>query len=145
MPDGSFKGFFWWRDILKLQILNGHFKEWNIMFTPAWSLVGKNLELGFFEILLLVKTRTSCVDVARLITPSVVVNRWWRSFLGQKSVGVSLCYYWKWSFIIFSTKMGVVWPLIIDQSLVQPTPHMFPFHRSHSWISGVDHFLVKNS
>jgi hypothetical protein len=21
---------------------------------------------------------------------------------------------------------------------------MFPFHRSHSWISGGDHFLVKN-
>jgi hypothetical protein len=46
---------------------------------------------------------------------------------------------------LFSTKMGVVWPLIIDQRLVQLTPHMFPCHRSHSWISGGDHFLVKNS
>jgi hypothetical protein len=45
---------------------------------------------------------------------------------------------------LFSTKMGVVWPLIIDQRLVHLTPHMFPFHRSHSWISGGDHFLVKN-
>jgi hypothetical protein len=24
------------------------------------------------------------------------------------------------------------------------TPHMFPYHISHSWISGGDHFLVKN-
>jgi hypothetical protein len=45
---------------------------------------------------------------------------------------------------LFSTKMGVVWPLIIDQRLVNLTPHMFPFHRSHSLISGGDHFLVKN-
>jgi hypothetical protein len=46
---------------------------------------------------------------------------------------------------LFSTKMGVVWPLIIDQRLVHLTPHMFPCHRSHSWIYGGDHFLVKNS
>jgi hypothetical protein len=45
---------------------------------------------------------------------------------------------------LFSTKMGVVWQFIIDQRLVQFTPHMFPCHRSHSWISGGDHFLVKN-
>jgi hypothetical protein len=46
--------------------------------------------------------------------------------------------------MLFSTKMGVVWPLNIDQLLVHLTPHMFPFHRSHSWISGGDYFLVKN-
>src|SRR6187455_3139997 len=40
--------------------------------------------------------------------------------------------------------MGFVWPLIIDQRLVHFTPHMFSCHRSHSWISGGDHFLVKN-
>jgi hypothetical protein len=40
--------------------------------------------------------------------------------------------------------MGVVWPLIIDQRLINLTPHMFPCHRSHSLISGGDHFLVKN-
>jgi hypothetical protein len=45
---------------------------------------------------------------------------------------------------LFSTKMGVVWPFIIDQRIVHLTPHMFPCHRSHSWISGGDHFLVKN-
>jgi hypothetical protein len=45
---------------------------------------------------------------------------------------------------LFSTKMGVVWPLIIDQRLVHFTPHMFSFHRSHSWISGGGHSLVKN-
>jgi hypothetical protein len=45
---------------------------------------------------------------------------------------------------LFSTKMGVVWPLIIDQRLVQLTPHMFPCHRSHYWIYSGDHFLVKN-
>src|SRR5688572_23679815 len=41
--------------------------------------------------------------------------------------------------------MGVVCPLIIDQTLIHLTPHMFPCHRSHSWISSGDHFLVKNS
>jgi hypothetical protein len=45
---------------------------------------------------------------------------------------------------LFSTKMGVVWPFIIDQRTVHLTPHMFPCHRSHSWISGGDHFLGKN-
>jgi hypothetical protein len=46
---------------------------------------------------------------------------------------------------LFSSKMGVVWPFIIDQRLVHLTPHMFPCQRSHSWISGGDHFLVKSS
>jgi ribonuclease HI len=40
--------------------------------------------------------------------------------------------------------MGVVWPFIIDQRHVHLTPHMFPYHRSHSWISGGDHFFVKS-
>jgi hypothetical protein len=34
--------------------------------------------------------------------------------------------------------------LIIDQRLIHLTPHMFPCHRSHSWISGGNHFLGKN-
>jgi hypothetical protein len=37
---------------------------------------------------------------------------------------------------LFSTKMGVVWPLIFDQRLIQLTTHMFPCHRSNSWIYG---------
>jgi hypothetical protein len=41
-------------------------------------------------------------------------------------------------------KMGVVWLLTIIHMLVQLTPHMFPCHRSRSWISGTNHFLVKN-
>jgi lipoprotein signal peptidase len=45
---------------------------------------------------------------------------------------------------LFSIKMGVVWPLINDQRLIHLTQQMFPYHRSHSWISGGDHFLVKN-
>jgi hypothetical protein len=45
---------------------------------------------------------------------------------------------------LFPTKIGVVWPLIIDQRLVHLTPQMFPCHTSHSWICGGDHFLVKN-
>jgi hypothetical protein len=45
---------------------------------------------------------------------------------------------------LFSTKIGVVWPLIFDQRLVPLSPYMFPCHRSHSWISGGDHFLVKH-
>jgi hypothetical protein len=44
----------------------------------------------------------------------------------------------------FRQKMGVVWPLIIDQSLVYITPYVFPCHRSHSWILSGDHFLIKN-
>jgi hypothetical protein len=46
--------------------------------------------------------------------------------------------------MLFSTKMWVVWTLIIDQRLVHLTQHTFPFHRSHSLISGGDHFLDKN-
>jgi hypothetical protein len=46
---------------------------------------------------------------------------------------------------LFSTKMGVMWPLIFDQRLVHLTPHMFPCHRSHSWISGGDHFVGQKS
>jgi hypothetical protein len=45
---------------------------------------------------------------------------------------------------LFSTKIGVVWPLIIDQRLVQLTTNMFPCHRSYYWIFGGDDFLVKN-
>jgi hypothetical protein len=45
---------------------------------------------------------------------------------------------------LFSTKKGVVWPLITYQRLVHLTPHVLPCHRSHSRISGGDHFLVKN-
>jgi hypothetical protein len=45
---------------------------------------------------------------------------------------------------LFSTQMVVVWPLIINQSLVHCTPQMSSCHGSHSWISGGDHFLVKN-
>jgi hypothetical protein len=45
---------------------------------------------------------------------------------------------------LFSTKMGVMWPLIIDHRLVHLTPYMFPCHRSHSWISDRGHVLVKN-
>jgi hypothetical protein len=44
---------------------------------------------------------------------------------------------------LFSTKIGVVWPLIIDQRLVHLTPHMFPCHRSDSWIFGGVHFWSK--
>jgi hypothetical protein len=69
----------------------------------------------------------------------------WRSFLGQKSEGVSLQYYWKWSFMaIFNKNGGCVaidhWP-----EARSPHPHMFPCQRSHSWIFGGDHFLVKNT
>jgi hypothetical protein len=46
--------------------------------------------------------------------------------------------------MLFSTKIGFVWPLIINQRLVHLTPHMFPCNWSHSRISGGDHFLVKN-
>jgi hypothetical protein len=63
----------------------------------------------------------------------------------SKFIGVSLRYYWKWSLMLFSTKIGVVWPLIINQRLIHLTPHLFPCHRSHSWILGGDHFLVKKS
>jgi hypothetical protein len=41
-------------------------------------------------------------------------------------------------------KMGVVWPLIIEQRLVHLTTQMFPCPRSHSWISCGDHFFINN-
>jgi hypothetical protein len=44
----------------------------------------------------------------------------------------------------FSWKMGIVWPLIIDQMHVYLTLDMFSSHRSHYWISSGDRFLVKN-
>jgi hypothetical protein len=44
---------------------------------------------------------------------------------------------------LFSTKMGVVWPLIFYQRLIDLTAHMLPCHKSHSWIYGEDHFVVK--
>jgi hypothetical protein len=70
---------------------------------------------------------------------------WWRPFLGQKSVGVlAFDIIENGRSWLFSTKMGVVWPFIIDQRLVHLTPHMFPCHRSRSWISGGVHFLAKN-
>jgi hypothetical protein len=72
------------------------------------------------------------------------VDFWWGPFLGQNHVGVSLRYCWKWSLMLFSTKIRVVWPLIIDERLVHISLHLFPCHRSHSRISGGDHFLVKN-
>jgi hypothetical protein len=55
-----------------------------------------------------------------------------------------LRYYWKLSFMaIFHKNGGSVaidhWP-----EARSPHPHMFPCHRSHSWISRRDHFLVKN-
>jgi hypothetical protein len=46
--------------------------------------------------------------------------------------------------MLFLTKMGVVWPLIVDRRLVLHIAHMFSCHRSHSRISGGDHFLVNN-
>jgi hypothetical protein len=45
---------------------------------------------------------------------------------------------------IFDKNGGYV-ALIIDQRLIHLTPHIFSCHRSHSWISGGDHFLVKKS
>jgi hypothetical protein len=77
------------------------------------------------------------------INNSMVILRgliWLFIFKCQKSVGV-IENGRSW---LFSTKNRVVWPLIVDQRLIHLTPHMFPCHRSHSWISGGDHFLVKN-
>jgi hypothetical protein len=45
---------------------------------------------------------------------------------------------------IFLTKMGVEWPLIMDHRIVHLTPHIFPYHMSHFWISGGVEFFVKN-
>jgi hypothetical protein len=67
---------------------------------------------------------------------------WWRPFLGQKSVGVSLQYYWKWSFMLFLKNRGCV-TFDHQPEARTPHPHMFPCRGSHSWISGGDHFLVK--
>jgi hypothetical protein len=45
---------------------------------------------------------------------------------------------------LLSTKMGILWQLMIDKWLIHLTPHMFPCHRSHFWISGGDQFSVKS-
>jgi hypothetical protein len=65
-------------------------------------------------------------------------------FLGKNSNVLAFGIFENGHSWLFSTKMGVVWPLIFDQRLIHLTTHMFPCHRSHSWISGGDHFLGKN-
>jgi hypothetical protein len=45
---------------------------------------------------------------------------------------------------LLSTKMGILWQLMIDKWLIHLTPHMIPCNKSHSWISSGEHFLVKN-
>jgi hypothetical protein len=70
---------------------------------------------------------------------------WWSPFLVKNPQVLAFSIIENGRSWLFSTKMGVVWPFIIDQRLVQFTPHMFPYHRLHSWISGGDHFFVKNS
>jgi hypothetical protein len=62
----------------------------------------------------------------------------------KKSVGVAFGINENGRSWLFSTKMRVVWPLIIDQRLIHLSTHMFPCQRSHSWIFGGDNFLVKN-
>jgi hypothetical protein len=39
---------------------------------------------------------------------------WWRPFVGKKSIGVSLRFIENCRSWLFSIRMGVVWPLIID-------------------------------
>jgi hypothetical protein len=72
----------------------------------------------------------------------IVLDFSWRPFHGQKSVGVTFGIIENGRSLLFSTNGGWV---AVDhrQSLVHLTPHMFPYHRSNSWISSVDHFLVK--
>jgi hypothetical protein len=92
------------------------------------------------------RTESCTPDPTYVSLPYVTfLDFWWGPFLGQNHVGVSLRYCWKWSFMLFSTKIRVVWPLIIDERLMHISLHLFPCHRSHSWISGGDHFLVKKS
>jgi hypothetical protein len=69
---------------------------------------------------------------------------WWRPFLGQNPYVLAFGIIENGRSWLFSTKMGVVWQLIINQRLMHLTPHTFPCHRSHSLIFGGDHFLVKN-
>jgi hypothetical protein len=69
---------------------------------------------------------------------------WWRPILGQKPNVLAFGIIENGHSWLFSAKMGVVWPLIFEQRLIHLTTHMFPCHRSHSWIYGRDHFLVKN-
>jgi hypothetical protein len=88
---------------------------------------------------------------ARTLHPTYVfllyitfLDFWWTPFLGQNLLVLTFGIIENGRSWLFSTKMGVVWPFIIDQRLVHLTPHTFTCHRSHSWISGGDHFLVKN-
>jgi hypothetical protein len=55
-------------------------------------------------------------DIIEMVVHAIFNNLGFlgETIFGQKSIGVSLQYYCKCSFMLFSTKMGVVWPLIID-------------------------------
>jgi hypothetical protein len=70
---------------------------------------------------------------------------WWRPFRGQKSVGVTPSVLLKMVVhaIFDKNKGGVAFDL--QPEARTPHPNMLPCHRSHSWISGGDHFLVKNT
>jgi hypothetical protein len=58
---------------------------------------------------------------------------WWRSFLGQKSIRVSLLYYWKWSLIaIFDKK----WALCGHWSTTRG-----PYTSAHICFLAIDHIL----
>jgi hypothetical protein len=52
---------------------------------------------------------------------------WWRSFIGQKSMGVSI--------LIL---------MILSESLLLLTPHMFFWHKLHYLVFGDDHLSGKN-
>jgi hypothetical protein len=113
-----------------------YYSKWPFMaiFDKKWGLCGHWSS-----------TRGSYTSPIYISLPLVTyLDFWWRPFLSQISIDVSLRYYWKWSFMQFSSKMGVVWSLILDQRHVHLTPHMFCCYRSHYCISGGDRFLVKN-
>src|SRR5688572_23225389 len=63
-------------------------------------------------------------------------------FLGKNPNVFAFCIYENCHSLLILSKIGVVSLLIIDQTLIHLTTHMFPCHRSHSWIYGGDHFLV---
>jgi hypothetical protein len=130
---------FWWRPFLSEKSVGvslRYYWKWSFLaiFYKKWGLCGHwSLTRGPY----------TCPHIC-FLTKDHILGFLVVTIFGQKSICVSLRYYWKWSFMLFSTKMGVVWPLVIYQRLVHLTPHMFPWHRSHSWISGGDHFLVNN-
>jgi hypothetical protein len=122
---------FWWRRFLGKKSVGVSLRYyWKLLFLAIFDKNGGCVATDHR-----LETRTR--HPTYVFLPSVTfLDFLWRPFLGQKSVGVSLQYYWKWSFMAIFEKNEGWMPFIMDKRLVHLTAHMFTCHRSHYWIFG---------